>query len=178
MQQPKCDMRGINLVDGMYFSRKNLCEHCGRLTVCTIAGKATRCGGFIPTLPFRDMIGTKTGFSTFRLGPAWSKRVVVGSIIGLYSLKTQRIEGFASVGVMHTGERDKLLRAHADTNHAMLFMAYGSRDEMVQRFEKLLRRTYGNMIYDHYDDATVLYLQRVQLEDVLRHSPEDRWHTE
>ncbi len=165
-KQPICDMRVIyRSEDGAYTSNRVLCDYCGAVPTCTIKGVIRRCEMFAPTLGFGDKTGIFDVFSTFRLGKAWSERIRKGAAVALFDLRKKEVFGHATVVEVIHGNKLSLMKEHADTNHMMLLKAYESHDAMVEKFEKLLRRLYGNMIYNYYDDATVIYLKRIKQQE-------------
>lgn len=164
---PKPDMRGIYLCqDGDYSAKKNVCPNCRLIGEChKRSDQVFKCDLFMPTLGFGDKTGIFDVFSTFRLGKAWSERIRKGAAVALFDLRKKEVFGHATVVEVIHGNKLSLMKEHADTNHMMLLKAYESHDAMVEKFEKLLRRLYGNMIYNYYDDATVIYLKRIKQQE-------------
>jgi len=171
-KQPQADMRGIHRQqDGGYRANKNLCNHCGLRPHCSVKERRS-CDGFIPTLPFRNAKGTERSFSTFRLGPAWSKRLKQDDLVAYFDQKIGRVFGYGSVTNLIHGDKSALEEEHAKTNHLMIFGAYSSNEEFADKFRKVVRSAYGNLIYEGYQDATVIYLKSIDLDTALKKIPE------
>ena len=166
----KADMRYIHFRQEPkphYSSKRLLCDHCGRQSRCPDeAGNRDRwtqiktCDAFMPVLAFKPPhVGMETEFNTFRMGPAWTKRVAPGSLVGLLDTQTQSVFAQATVQRVIAGQREEMAHAHGYMNHLEISHGSSDRAESAERTLKALRRLYGNLIYTNNPSVTVIYLK-------------------
>jgi hypothetical protein len=121
------------------------------------------CNKFLPVIPFVDEIGLDSFANTVRVGVAWSRRLHLRQVVGLYNSKSRQIFGLAHVVSLHVGPIDDILAAHAHMNHIML-------EQPVEEAPALLKewqlRNYGPRIINESTRLTAIYLQREPVEDV------------
>lgn len=165
------NIRVIHSVTGAAFSVEHhrnpalaLCSMCGRKEVCETFGRmmgyerenpVRRCDQYMPPLAFRDKRGTDKVFNTFRLGGAWASRVYPGVEVALVDHKSE-IFGTAIVRSVYHGAIEDMTLLFGEDNHLLLGKEMKLPDDML----KILRNSYGNMIYLSHDTATVIYLER------------------
>lgn len=164
---PKADMRGVQFLDGIYSKRTgDLCERCGNYNHCDDSSAndvlgielvVSRCERFSPILLFVNPAGTEEEFTTIRLGEAWSKRVLPGSVVTLTDKAT--VYGKAEVTHVRTGSKENMIIESIWTNHLMLEFQ-GTVEERIERMTKIVRNSYGNLIWKNNRKATILHLRR------------------
>lgn len=173
-QQPIANMRRIQFIttesSPHYASKAELCTYCGALPKCVIKGSKRRgwasqtlkrCDQFQPVLAFTQPKGIDDEFNTFRMGTTWVRRVAPGSVVGLLDGKTKSIIGQARVTAVYCGDKATMAKAYGEDNH--LLIARGIKGEAVQAFMlKVLRNTFGKLIYQSQEKATVIYLERIK----------------
>ena len=111
------------------------------------------CYYFIPVLKFRNPCGMDGKFNTIRLGMAWTKRVTRGTVVALMTTKFD-VFGRAAVTSILSGTKEDMVERYAIDNHRLLV------DGTQRSMEDILRGSYGRMIYDNNEFATVIYLRR------------------
>lgn len=145
---------------------KELCEFCS-FESCKIRKQLKRVGGRISItltecmdyqfpLVFRDISGTDGLFNTFRLGSAWSKRLVTGNKVGLVD-GDLKVFGTASVTSVMLLDRKEALSRHSYRNHLMLDK---NRFKASELLSKVLRNNYGKLVYNNCEVISVIYLSR------------------
>lgn len=145
---------------------ESLCIRCANNSNCSeldqiqtlnkASAKIISCLNYQWPIAFRNVQGTEHKFNTMRLGKAWYSRLKKGDIVGL--LNTSGIlYGYAKVISTHLLEKSVAIRDHAIHNHLMLNK---TREYALERFEKEMRASYGNMIYNNNFEISVIYLQR------------------
>lgn len=171
----KADLRGVRVIaggDNITFSVEHqaastpdLCAYCGRQNACRALeeacnyGRTTairRCDEFMPPLVFRSQKGTEAAFNTFRLGGAWARRLQPGMEVALVDGVGQ-VFGTARVKSVYFGAIEDMAMMFGRDNHMLR-----DRVEVVpQDMLKVLRQSYGNLIFKSHDTATVIYLERL-----------------
>jgi len=169
MTLPIADMRGVrfNPETNVYSRRTgDLCERCGQYDQCEKSSKVlgegvfvkSECDTFLPIVMFVNPSGTDDEFTTIRLGKAWPKRVIPGTTVALFSKKNGRY-GVAKVTFCAVGDKHDMISDSLATNHLMLGLKE-SESELVTRLTKIVRNSYGNLIYKNNEYATIIGLRR------------------
>lgn len=163
---PIADMRGVTFdpAERVYSRRKgDLCERCGRYDKCSKSTKIRQdafvmstCKSFLPIVLFVDTTGTDDEFTTIRLGLAWQKRVDNASRVALFS-KKQGYYGEASVTFVDGGLKEDIIYSGSRTNHMML--DFEGKDHFKSLCD-IVKKAYGNLIWKHNDQATIIGLRR------------------
>lgn len=163
------NVRSIKVDKDCYHSRtktrgaKDMCQFCGQSGHCMKQANSQEeiheCKDYRFPILFRDTQGLDDRFNTMRLGRAWSKRLRERDIVALVNKEGERV-GFASVCEVLCLPKDEALRQHGEWNHLMLAGNWTS--SVITQMEKILRSSYGNLIYNHNDDITVIYLQLIK----------------
>ena len=168
--QPIADMRRVKFVqlDGNRFASKHvLCDYCGQIATCRLKHKKAinwekkslkDCTEFQPVLTFRPPLKGFDGyFNTFRLGPAWSKRLVGGVIVALFDTKNGHVFAKAKVIETFIGDKCDMALKHGKNNHLMV--DHQCEDSVQDKMLKILRNAFGKLIYESHSQATVIYLE-------------------
>lgn len=177
---PIADMRGIHFStegEPRYFSRtRTLCNYCGALHECEVSREERReCTEFLPLLAFRPPIrGFDGRFNTFRLGQAWTKRVVDGSRVALMDTKSHEVFAVAAITDVHSGDKRTMAEQHGANNHNVRVTGVPASEKVGDYMLRRLRNSFGKMIYENQSDATVLYMRVMQWrgehnEDAVQH---------
>lgn len=178
--QPIPNMRRIRPIDvgatREFVSKADLCLHCGALPTCTIRARQQRvwrllaekqCGQFQPVLTFQSLAGMEGRFNTFRMGGAWARRVVPGTVVALMD-RSKTIVAHARVYKVDYGDKHAMAREHGASNH--LILARGTRGLTVEEaMLKVLRNVFGKLIFEAQPKATVIYLERLHEGDDHTH---------
>lgn len=164
------NIRSVKVDKDVYHSRtktrgaKDLCQHCGHNGNCTKQQKNAQeelyeCREYQFPIAFRDARGLAGEFNTMRLGKAWFGRVKEGDVVALVDKEGTRV-GQAQVQRVFLLPKDEALHHHAEQNH--LYREKTWRDKMLSvtaKMEKILRSSYGNLVYNNNDRVTVIYLE-------------------
>lgn len=145
---------------------KVLCSYCAYLD-CKIKNQLAKINNNIKLslidcklyqfpLVFRDASGTEDYFNTFRVGRAWSKRLTDGLLVGLVD-KEGSLFGRAKVEDVLLLPKSQALQEHAYKNHLMLNCL---EKEAPEKLCKILRNSYGNLVYSRSEELSVIYLKR------------------
>lgn len=177
VKQPVPSMRRVHVIQGQalrtYGSKTALCPYCGRLPTCSIAEfkqgvwKTQReglktCSKFLPILNFRSGKGMEGRFNTFRLGLAWANRLKIDDVVALQAGTV--IVGTARVTRVEAGEKSSVALCYADQNHNLLDAGL-TPSEAGEQMLKNLRRSYGKLIYEAQQSASVIFLERIHEHD-------------
>jgi hypothetical protein len=106
------------------------------------------------------MSGLDGEFNTFRLGIAWSKRLMPGDLVCLMNKKEFLLMGHAEVTAVHVGKLSDMSALHARRNHNQLGLPPDGAGERL--IANMIKR-YGphKCLYD--SKVTVIYMNRRQL---------------
>lgn len=152
------NLRFLKHANGTYTMKRGLCESCGHFASCKIANLDTMaCTDYQPVIAFKNLAGTEGRFNTFRLGSAWSYRVVEGQTIGILNGRCEKV-GEAIIEAIHCGEKLDMLKAHAHMNHLMLAKPH---EDPVADLSRRIRNLYGTNFYSKAQLFTVICLKRL-----------------
>lgn len=98
--------------------------------------------------------GIEGSFNTFRLGLAYSKRLLVGDRVFLADTKAKAVIAEAAVEYLHVGPLEDMLQRHAFMNHAVRYEA----DNHSQKLYDILMKFYGPHIVTLKKKTTVIGL--------------------
>lgn len=105
------------------------------------------------------MSGIEGEFNTFRLGPAWSKRVESGEIVILMDKKQCSSMGYAEVTAIHVGKLLEMSTLHARRNHNQIGLdTEGAGERLIAN----MMRRYGPAKCGHTKTVTVVYLRKLE----------------
>lgn len=149
--------------------RDLLCDQCGR-DACSVRMimkriwhnrfgadlAVTRCASFVPVLEFRNGAGLDAPeFNTFRLGGAWAKRVVNGSIMRLNYPGGVR---FARVKSVTTGPFSVMSKEFGIDNHlAIEASALGMEIDL----EAVMTECYGKHRFNSSSTVAVIEMEGI-----------------
>lgn len=165
--------RYIKRVNGQYESSQILCPDCGRRIGCSLqASKLTEwqrarrktCHVFQIKIGFRPpTVGVGGIFNTFRIGKAWSGRLIEGDVVALEDTVSEAVFGLARVVKVLLGPKADMEATHASANHNLV----GERltpNEAAQWLKKRLLKRYGPRIYNDATEHSVIYLECINEE--------------
>lgn len=147
---------------------ESLCVRCSINQDCKINKKArllakekavikiVECKDYVWPIVFRDTTGTDAKFNTFRMGKAWSERLKIGDRVGLID-KENQLYGIAIVENVHLFAKEKALVEHGSKNHLMLEEDEANAPKVLA---KVLRNSYGGLVYGNNDLISVIYFTR------------------
>lgn len=135
--------------------RNQACEAFGSMTGYEVKGPVRRCDQYMPPLAFRNKRGTQGRFNTFRLGTAWAHRLTPGREVALVDADSE-VFGVAKVTAVYSGSIEDMASMFGQENHMLLDAESFKTEDMI----KVLRSSYGNLIFKAHDSATVIYLER------------------
>ena len=138
-----------------------LCDRCGKKFDCALyeislveKGRTVvvmDCEEYLFPIKFNNLIGTNQSYwNTIRMGGAWSQRVSPGDKVILLD-NSNFPSRAATVLKSVTSDADTIVRKHYKHNHM--------KPESAQEMEKILRRSYGNLVYESSKFATAIYLK-------------------
>lgn len=156
---PDTDMRGVDYDGAKTYSVKRgvLCDKCGNCNVCYLA--VQECDKFKPTIGFVPPLGQLTGsFNTIRLGAAWKKRGVQGTVVTLVNTKSKEIIGDAIITGIYVDEKDTIALKHGKNNHLLKPKKLGA-DEAAKEIKRILVNCYGKLYYNHAKKLTAIRLR-------------------
>lgn len=158
--QHSFNFRGIKIVDGSYQSKKSLCDRCFHPVCSDFA--ATDCKDMTFALKFnRPLRGFDLPlFNTFRIGEAWSKRLMPGSIVALVDSETDKPFSYAKVISVHCGGKESMARLYGQFNHNI--QALKIVDNIATVMLNRLKNASGTLIYNNSDKATVVFLETIE----------------
>lgn len=159
MTQPiNSNLRHLKVVDAEFYHMKSgLCDACGNCQSCSIKGEKVQvCTDYQPVIPFKKLDGMNDEFNTFRLGSAWSRRVKPGQSIGLLNREGLKV-GEAIVKAVHCGDKDEMLKEHAQHNHLMIAEPH---EKPASELKRRIRNMYGPNYLANADSFSVIYLKR------------------
>lgn len=148
---------------------KSLCNHCAMVNHCEHsaviksaerAGKltapVTTCSEYHYPIHFMDTRGIDAyGFNTVRIGEAWSKRLQAGDTVGLLNHDKQLVTT-AQVKVVEVVTLDTNgLLPYAGSNHLLVHEPIDV-DQAVDKLLKILRNSYGKLVFERNKTATVI----------------------
>lgn len=162
---------GASVLTKTQLQARQLCQHCARLYDCetaammrSMAQKGTEllvktCRHYSFPIPFRDTQGLdRERFNTIRMGTAFYSRLRVGDRVGLLNGERTNL-GTAIVKELHCGPKDAMLMEFAAGNHLLLGEPI-TRAEAAIKMARILRNSYGKLVYENNDQVTVVVLQR------------------
>lgn len=171
-------MRRLKLIDGYFtletkdraLDDERLCDSCGN-TGCSIrqilnrlrvnrfnaVPNIKRCESFVPILEFRDHSGCEDAFNTFRLGGAWAKRVVPGTLVSLRN-STANWSLVAVIEGIHSGPFNKIAPVFAGDNHLAIA---AERDGKPFDLEQVMTKLYGGHRFNNRSTVTVLEMRSI-----------------
>ena len=156
--KPIANMRRVQFVEDedsrYYASKAELCAYCGALPTCSLRKSKQQqwrgllqkaCEAFLPILAFSQPKGLEREFNTFRMGTAWAKRLVPGSLVALMDTKRDEIIGQAKVTALFTGDKREMAKAYGEDNHILLSRGIKGLEAEAAML-KVLRNTFGKLI--------------------------------
>ena len=145
----------------------NLCDRCSANPACKIKSKPKRikeitaiiaeCSSYQWPIAFRDALGTDDHFNTMRMGKAWYNRISVGDSVGLID-KEGKVFGNANVERKDLMKKEEAMWSHGYRNHLMIGR---TQEEAANLMPKILRNSYGNIVYTNNHEVSIIYLQRI-----------------
>lgn len=109
------------------------------------------------------MSGLDGEFNTFRLGVAWSKRVVPGDEVLLLDKKTFSIIGRAEITEIHVGTLIDMSALHALRNHNQLGL---DPEGAGERLRANMIRRYGPQKCGPESKVTVMQMKRIDMRRI------------
>jgi hypothetical protein len=153
------EIRGIRRnSDAVFYSSKILCDGCCKAPVCSLP-QTKSCGEFIPPIGFTSPIGLTGEFSTFRIGKAWSERLLPGDKVLLFESRSKNEIGLASVVKIEYGQWDDMIERFGWSNHSV----QAKNVELADVYHFLnarLERAYGRFL-EKEKGISVIFLRRV-----------------
>ncbi len=111
-----------------------------------------------PNIGFdKPLIGFDSSFNTFRPGKAWSERLHVRDVVGLFDVKKKEVFGKAVVTYVDVGDMKTMLDNHAYNNHVML----DEKGDFQSKLYAVLMKIYGPQIISENKTVTVIGLRRL-----------------
>lgn len=149
-----------------------LCERCANFKWCGIRKSSEKtsikkgvslliqsCQSFTPALFFMDEAGLDAEeFNTFRLGKAWTHRVLKGDKIALVHKPSMDIIRVAEVTAIHCGKKTSMIVQHSWMNHTYIDQKLTKRGASA-RMKSLLPSLNGPLIYKYAEHITVIYFK-------------------
>lgn len=148
---------------------RTLCDHCAliwhcdyRARIADIAHAAklnapvTTCQQYQYPIHFVDTRGLEApGCNTMRLGTAWARRVLPGDQVGLLN-SDKRLIASAQVKAVHVVPLSAAgLQEYAGKNHMLIGESLEPL-EAAERLLKILRNSYGNLVYQRSTEVTII----------------------
>lgn len=164
-----CNVRSVKIEGEFYHTRtktrgaKELCQFCGNRENCETLNNAKdviiECDKYQFPIMFRDPKGLDGLFNTMRLGKTWSKRVFKDDIVALVNKEGRRI-GLAKVREVFLLSKEEAIVKHSEENH-LFKVKQDKQVSVIARMEKILRASYGNLVYNNNDQITVINLEQI-----------------